>query len=165
MLENTVVQLRSTVNELQSSVLRLEQEPLNSNLLIRGIPEQNAEKLKDIVTAVFHSIDDKVKPQLTAVSRMGQKNDQKNRPILVKLSSSAMKMQLLTEKRKKQLACSDIVVNGKCLGAATDMIFLGEHLAPINSRLFYIARQLVKKNELLHAWARDGHIFVRKAED
>lgn len=152
------------MNGLQTAVTRLQQATLNTDLTVRGVPENDREKLKDVIIEVFKKIDDELNPNIVSIFRLGTKSAEIHRSILVKLSMPQEKSQLIAKKIKVQLNCSEIIVKNKPIGKLEDKIFFGEHLAAANSKIYYIARQLVKKKQLFAAWTRNGKVFVRKAD-
>lgn len=158
-------QLKSDHNQLQATFMRSQQDPLNSNIIVRGIPETDGENLHKIIAATIKLVDDKLKVKLSTVSRIGKKVSGTNRQILVNLASSGVKSQLMALKLRKVVKCSDVIVDGKAIGSAEDFIYFGEHLASLNAHIFFIARQLVKKGQLVHAFTRNGAVYVRKSKD
>lgn len=164
-LKKSHFSLESDVKDLEVAVARLEQAKLNMNMLIRGIPEaenETSKATKEIVTALLKRVDDKSKVKFASTHRIGLKSKGQSRSILVKFQSIAARNLLLSAKKKMSLTCADINVNGKPIGKKSDVIYFGEHLAPLNARLFYIGRQLVKKQQFVHVWPQNGNIFVRK---
>lgn len=158
------IKLKGDHYNLVGIVSRFEQEPLNANIMVRGVPELANEKLHDVIHAIIKLVDDKLSIKISAAFRVGPKVTGQHRSILVKLSSSRIKSQLLAAKRKVKVDCSAVVVNGKAIGGPGETVYFGEHLASLNARTFYIARQLVKKKQLLHAFTRNGRVWVRKGE-
>lgn len=163
-LEAESKEIKSDFADLQTTVARLSQHNVNTNILIRGVPEKSGEKLPEAVATIIKFVDEKNKHKILSTHRVGKSVAGKTRAILVQLSSSHEKLQLLALKRKKNVKCSDISVQGKKLGDENDVVYFGEHLAPFNARIYYIARQLVKKKELHSCWVRNGIVSVRKAE-
>lgn len=163
-VEASHIKLSNKVDRHQAVLSRLEQGPLNANLLIRGINENKSEKLPNIAGACFKAVDSKIKFSILSARRVGKKQDNQNRAILVQLSSTTAKTQLMNAKRKKPLAASNVVVEGKCLGGPDDLIYFGEQLGSLNSRIYFVARQLVKKGQLHSTWTRNGVVSVRKCE-
>lgn len=158
--------LSSDVINLQVAVSRLEQHQQNANLLIRGVPEseaENAKMLKEIVSAIFKKVDEAAKMKISSLYRLGSKAADKERTILVKFQTTSERNKVLAAKKKIKISLADVIVNGAAIGNSNKLIFFGEHLCPVNDRIFFVARKLIKKNELVHAWPSNGQIFVRKA--
>lgn len=164
-VEKSLIKTKSDVIELQTSVNRLEQLPLNPQLVIRGIPEKNDEQVKAIVQEVFKVVGGNIQSKILGAYRLGIRSPGKSRSILVKLASAEQKNQILSEKRKKSLACSEVTVNGSKIGSEDEFIFFGEHLTAMNSKLFFIGRNLVKKKEIFRCYTRGGLVYVRKNEE
>lgn len=66
-------------------------------------------------------------------------------------------------KRKRNVSCSEIMFKGKAIGS--NAIFVNEQLSSINSKIFYLARGLKKKGLVLHAWVRNGVVYVCEDEN
>lgn len=160
-IEGTVCNVTRDLQNLQSNIARIEQTPLNCDLFIRGVPEKRGEELGAIVLETFKVVNPANSWTIVAAYRLGSG---KRRPILVKMQSMAVKNQIMKEKKRKLLNCSEINVNGEKLGTERDIIFFGEHLGPLNARIYYIARRLTKQKLFVHCWTRNGKTFVRKEE-
>lgn len=161
--EKSLAVTKMSVVDLQCTVAQLEQERFNNNLVIRGVPEQDGEKVREVVAELIKNVNDTIRYKVVNAHRLGYKSTAKDRPILVKFASAEQKSQILREKKKKQINCSEVTVNGTKLGSNKNTVYFGEHLAPINAKLAYIARKLVKKNELAQSWTSNGKVFVRKS--
>lgn len=164
-IDKSLVQTKVDVVNIQSSVARLEQLHVNANLMIHGIPEKKDEKPLDIVKETFKIVDPNFKFKIVSAYRIGQKSKENNRSLLVKLGNPDQKLQIIRKKVIMTINCTQIIVNGTPLGAATDVVFFSEQLGNLNARLFYIARTMVKKSQLHKCWTRNGNVYVKKTED
>lgn len=152
------------VVHLQAKVAMLEQAPLNCNLIVRGVPEKDEENLRNVMKSIFRAVNETAEYKITSVYRLGVKIANKTRPILLKLSSADQKYKLLRDKKNIMIDCSQIMDNGTAIGTLQDVIFFAEQLGPINSRLFYIMRKLVKEKQLYRTWIYHGMIYVCKTK-
>lgn len=160
-------QVQNDVKDLEVAVSRLEQLQLCSNMLVNGVPEaenESAKDLKEIMAEIVKAVDENIKYKFST-HRLGRKVNDRHRPILVKFNSSMEMSTFLKAKKKKVLSCDQVVVNGISIGGRNDVIYCSEQLVPFISRLFFVARKLVKKKVLERAWVRGGKVFVVKLDN
>lgn len=160
------------VQQLEIDVNKMQQEKLNKNIVVRGVPEKEASVLE--LKVLFMQVLAAITPDVTAaqvlyVARFGEKRPGTARPILVKFNSDDVKQQVLKMKKKTSLNCS--MFNGPqsadtalTWGAASDVIFFGDHLTTTNNQLLRSARKLREDQKVQFVWIHNGTTFVRRAE-
>lgn len=104
--ENT--KLKQEVNNLQTRVQQLERNARKNNLVLHGVAENenNESELRQNVIEILNTISQKVegmhdwdKWEISSVRRLGKKNVEKKRPILLTLTLTWRKYELLKNKR------------------------------------------------------------------
>lgn len=161
--------MKREIDYLQSAVNTLQQEKLNANLIIRGIPDIE-KKPGDVLDMVFFLLSKVPRPirssDVILATRVGNNSDGnvQRRPILVKFVSEQLKSDVMTELKKQRLNCSQLTYYDKAWGSETDIIYVGDNLTKMTSTLFYEARKLKKKNLAKYVWTKNGNIFVKKCD-
>lgn len=164
-------EVASEVSKLKISVAVLEQEKLERNVIIKGIPESENEdndSLSNIVEDVFCLLDADFESQfLIRVRRIGTKNiKNKSRLIVAELANDAIKLKIMKGLADKNLNCSRFkYADGNAWGSNEDKIFLSDQLTSTMSHIFYHARQLRKQKQIKYAWTKLGRVYVKKDDD
>ncbi|XP_028157176.1 uncharacterized protein LOC114350537 isoform X2 [Ostrinia furnacalis] len=98
------IKLKEEVQNLQSRVQTLERETRKNNIILHGVPENEANNsdLRNIVIEILNKISQKVegmqdwdKWEISNVRRLGKKNTEKKRPILITLTLTWRKYEVL----------------------------------------------------------------------
>lgn len=126
-MEQIIKALQTENSELQSVVAKVQQVPYNSNIIIRGIPESKKGSLKNKALSVFKLVDGNMEPQIKSVKRIGAVSNDQPRAVLVQLDSPHAKSQILRNKRKNNLNCSGVIVNGKPIGSVNYVCGVRDH--------------------------------------
>lgn len=163
--------LRHEINNLNSTVNRLQQQTLATHIIIKGIPEceSNDAERRQIISSLLTTLNcTSLLDNITIAHRIGKKNNgndqHSTRPILMQLNDVRSKKLLLSAKKKQKVACSQIVLNGTAIGTESHLIFFDENLTRLNSDLFRKARELRRSGTVKYAWTADGKVMVRKSE-
>lgn len=165
-LEESHLALKSEVGELKAIVARLEQDKLNLNLVIRGVPNIANDLVKETVLAIFKKVDQNYKSEIMAIWRAPPpKSEAAARAIYVRFATPTAKNMIFGAKRKVRVFCSDIVVKNKAISTNNDEVYFGDHLVPYKAGIYYMARQMKKKKQIYRAWSRNGRIFVKRNAD
>lgn len=161
----------SEVDKLKISVAVLEQERLERNVIIKGVPElQNEDSvaLEDKVESIFCFLDTDFESQyLTSVRRIGNNKDKnKNRLIVAQLSDVTIKSKVMKGLAAKNMNCSHFTyTSGMEWGSSDKKIYLSDDLTPTMSKVYYHARQLKKQKIVKYAWTKLGRIYVKEKDD
>lgn len=115
-----------------------------SNLELHGVPAQPNENLERVVVSLLKLVDSNISLNDIETSFRLKKpgRDHNQSPILVKLKSKEMRMNLFANKRK--------LYNHNFLeiGIDTKKVFINENITPATKALFYNANLERKKEEL-----------------
>lgn len=159
--ENKV--LKVEVRSLSIMVNVARQDNLQRNLLIKGLKEdeETPEELKKIVFNMFQKLQpDFPLYNILNVQRLGKKRDTGYRIVLVELTHTAARDQLLFLKKKVVITNGDVF---ELTGESADRggkIFFDEHLTKEMLNLFTMARGL-KEHGIGFVWVKRGKIFAR----
>lgn len=101
-------EIKNEVSTLNAKVRALEKDVRKNNLILHGIKEteQNYQELQKIVLETFNTVSTEVgleefdKWELNDVYRLGKKQDKKCRPILVKLTLTWRRLDLLRNNKR-----------------------------------------------------------------
>lgn len=164
-LKTTVTSLEEKLAKANVQINALEQTARGNNLVISGIPETFAERADPATQGAQPSRDDTLKSIISvaqetcgitllpanihAAFRIASRKPGP-RPILVTLHSAEIRMRLLKSRRPREK-----------LSFRGNDIFINEHWTHLNSKLIYMARQMVKNHQAHSTWTKDGHIFIR----
>lgn len=159
------------VEKLKSAVNVLEQQKLENNIIIRGATEVESEtNVLSSVISMAGQILSKFNPNITPqdiahARRLGSKQKDASRPILVQLSGTEAKLLIMKNLKDKNLDCSQFDFSGTPWGLENQKIYVSDHLTAHNSKIFYQARQLKKKKKVKYAWTKLGQVFVKEDDD
>lgn len=167
-LEKQAKEDKKYITLLENKIEEIETGSRKANLVIKNVPKlagETKEELLDLVINLSKSIECSItKLDLKDVYRVRGKNNNQNSPIVVETGSTLLKNEILkmgrtfNKKYKSKLCC-------KHLGFKTQEdtpIFLSEHLTPKGSRLYFLARDLIKTGEYKYCWTAYGKIYIKK---
>ena len=153
-LHSQLEEKNTHIRVMMEKMDQLEQGTKENNIKISGMMEDEGE---DIRAKVVDLVKDQLKLQTMGIDdikyagRMGKKNQNKARDILVKLNSNTLRDTIY--KRRKLLMRKD------------DPVYINEDLTQYRNQLFYEARKLRKRGHLFGAWTQGGNIMVKLTED
>lgn len=154
------------VSKLRMTVDILEQQKLDRNVVLKGVPELETsdDMLEFMVDKIFCKFDDQFESQFVLnVYRIGVKKNDKRRLIIAELASTKYKSKLMKDLKDKAVNCSQFLSGNKVpWGPATERIYLSDHLTRTMSNIFYHARQLKKEKRVNYVWTKMGKIFIKK---
>lgn len=180
-LKTEVSDLRSEVNLLNKQrlsnvtpgeVITIEQQQLNSNIIIRGVEleesqcESESEPLKVFNKICAHlgiTDEEEFKPVLAKVFPAAKTNieSKANRTIQVRLRSISAKRNFLQIRRvRKDILPSDIGLSQK----SKKGILITEQLTKVNQELLYAARSLRHTHRYKFVWSNNGQILARPSQ-
>lgn len=178
-LRESVVNLQSEFSQLKDqnelprpshtpteNTIALDQQQINSNIVIRGIDVNDSTPVADL-TAIYEGIRShlgvseiaELAPvSISLISPNIAKPDSSLRPIRVVLSSVEAKVKFLQVRRiKKDIVQSDI-------GLANNSkrpILITEQLTRSNQELLFQARSLREGGNFKFIWSKNGEVFAR----
>lgn len=154
---------------LEDRIEDLQRHTRKSCIEIKNVPRKLHENQEDLVNIVA-SLGSTIKLDLntrdiTDIFRLrSRRESEKSPPIVVELSSTLMRTNLLRKVK-------DFNIKNKCklqtkhLGFTNNgdvPVFISEQLTAKGSRLFFLARDLVKSKKFKFCWTAFGKVFVRK---
>ncbi|KAJ8734422.1 hypothetical protein PYW08_013672 [Mythimna loreyi] len=166
--------LEETISELKLQLNDRDQDLLLNDVMIAGIPEVKDESplhtLKLVSVRLGVNIDDRdivnverigaVRRNFTVAGSEDTAEPPRPRALAVRLARRAVRDQLLRAARvRRGLTTADLELRGP-----PRRFYLNERLTPINSKLFYNARQAGQKHNFKYVWTKDGRIFVKKED-
>lgn len=171
-LETENISLKTTIEDLNSRIGRMEQYSRANNLEIQNVPEHRAENLttlvKQIATITNCTL---VESDIQLCTRVAKatKDSQRPRSIIIKFSSQRLRDNFLAAALKfnKKAKSPTDKLNTSHLGIGGDKkpVFVVEHLSPAQKSLHAAARIKAKELHYKFIWVRGGRIFMRKTEN
>lgn len=168
-LKEQVDQLKSAQTTIDSGI-SLEQQELNSNIIIRGVA-LSQETPESELLAVFSGlrthlgiadIENLAPVSVKVLNPDSDKAKTTSRPLQVRLRSISAKRQFLQVRRTKTvISTADIGINQH----SHHSVLITEHLTRQNQELLYQARSLRGRDGYKFVWSNNGQILVRKHQN
>lgn len=192
-IENSITQLMTQNDELTKKIEQIEilrrkdreyitlledrledaqRSSRKTNIEFKNVPKTNTEGKEDLINMVLclgKAINCEIaKQDIRDVYRVREKKEgQKNTPIVVELSSTLLKTEILKNTKSHNRRYNSKLC-AKHLGLTKNEdtpVFLAEQLTVKGSRLFFLARDLVKTKGYKFCWTSYGRVYVRKSEN
>lgn len=165
-LQNTVVQLRSELNDR-------DQDALLSDLDIGQLPEEKGENVLHVVTLLAVklgvTLDDRdvvFAERVGAIEASGSsgggagREGSRPRRIVVRLARRHIRDELLQAARvRRNFTTTDIGLLGP-----PRRIYVNERLTRSNRQLFYRVREECRKRQWRYCWTKRGRLYTRQAD-
>lgn len=162
--------LTETVTGLQRQLLARDQELLQNDVEITGIPEYEKESLAHLTITLATKLGMTIEERdIVNTSRVGPKRGlvqgappPRPRPIVVRLARQALRDELLKNARVRREATTS------GLGLPEHVpkpFFINERLSKENRSLFAKARDAAKEAKWKYAWTKNGRIYCRRKQD
>lgn len=157
---------------LEDKVEDLQRSSRKSNIEIKNVPKQTKETKEDLINMV-KCLTDTVniavaKSDIRDIYRVkGKKQGMSNTPIIVELSSTILKTEVLkmcklfNNKHKAKLCAKHLGFKS----SEESPIFVSEQLTAKGSRLHFLARDLAKSKGYKYCWTAYGKIYVKKHDE
>lgn len=159
-MEKTIREKDNEIEKLREKLNQVEQYSRNKNIEIHNVPETKGEKIEEIVTKITEKIGVTIKKEdIEACHRIGSRNKDKPKPIIVQFLSRRIRDQIIDGKQKNSATQDDAIKNGK-----TERIFVNENLSPENKEILYETKKVAKEKQYKFVWTRNGKILVRENE-
>ncbi|KAI5644497.1 hypothetical protein NE865_03386 [Phthorimaea operculella] len=154
---------------LEDKIELMQKSYRKTNFEIKNVPKKENETKEDLInmiTCLSSTVGATItKMEVKDVYRVRGKNDGvQNTPIVVETSSTLLKTDLL-KKCKSFNVTNKIKLRAKHLGFVKNEetpIFVSEQLTPKASRLYFLARDLIKSTAFKYCWTAYGNVYVRK---
>lgn len=157
---------------LEDKVEDLQRGSRKSSIEIKNVPKQMKETKEDLINMVeclTKTVNSEVaKSDIRDIYRIkGKKQGMTNTPIIVELSSTLLKTEVLkmcksfNTKHKVKLCAKHL---GFKINEETP-IFVSEQLTAKGSRLHFLARDLTKSKGYKYCWTAYGKVYVKKHDE
>ncbi|KAI5637832.1 hypothetical protein NE865_09487 [Phthorimaea operculella] len=165
--EIEIATLKTTIEQLHSTVGKQEQDSMRNDLEIIGVTEHKGENLKHIVQTAANKVGvELTELDIDDVMRVGRKapstdkfQNQLPRPVVVKLLRKCKRDEIINAARTRHNITSENIVEG-----APTKLYFNERLTKTNRQLFRETRLRANKHGFRYCWLRYGCIFVRKSD-
>lgn len=158
-LSSENVQLRGKINSLATELHALEQYSHRSNLVIYGVPETENENIQHVMRRLATAIQfpDWSTSLVDAVHRLGRRNNNDPRPIIIKFVSRQDRDEFLKKRKvRRNLKATDLGFSSE------NSIYINESLTSATRELLKLARDKAKEKNYSQVWTSNCSIFVRK---
>lgn len=147
----------SIIENLVDRVQELEQNQLQNNLEIYGIPQQvgNLNEVVNKIAAMFSQPTNGILESY----RLQTKRANYVPPIIVKFATKCQRDAWLSNKRAKEITVGDI-----CGNESKSRVYINEHLSAENKKLLWECKTRGKAMNYQFVWCKWGKIFARKGE-
>lgn len=122
----------------------------HNNLVITGLEEKTEENLNQVINDLAVKLDVRFISTYTA-DRIGRKQENKNRSILIRFASH-------WDKRKLYFLRTKLSSKGMIA------VFINEDLAKDQSEIFFYARRAKQEKLIKTTWSLNGTVFIKKLD-
>lgn len=158
-LQNRCASVKNKNEELEKRVVHMEQYSRNSNLEIRGVVEEEGEKVADLLAKIGDAIHEPITEQdIETCHRVPTRIPDKTN-IVVQFRSRAKRDVTLRKARKARLSNKDIGLH------TTEPIYINEHLCPALKKLLGMTTKRRYECSWKSVWTQNGKIFARRTDD
>lgn len=161
--------LESKVKQLTVKVIDLEQKNLECNIVVRNVPEieKNEQDLCAIVNLLIQRLKLDFEPNICCIRRMGKKGHSPtvHRPILLQVTDKVDKTKLLIAKKKTKITCDQLAYEDKNVGTVDNVVYFDEHLTKELSQLYFLARNLRKRQLVKYVFIRNGTLLIKRSDN
>ncbi|XP_063822891.1 uncharacterized protein LOC135072784 [Ostrinia nubilalis] len=160
------------ITALEDKIENMLKHSRKANFEIKNVPKKEKETKEDLikmVTCLSSSVGAALtKSDVADIYRVrGKKDNVVNTPIVVETTSTTLKSELLQSCKTYNIR-NKTKLRAKHLGFVTQEetpIFVSEQLTPKASRLYFLARDLVKSTTFTFCWTAYGNVYVRRDEN
>ncbi len=140
--------------KLQYRIDQLEQTQRECNVRVTGFPELGQQDV-DIKAQLIGLVgaQEGSESDIATITRMGKPKEDKNRDLIVKFVSK--------ESRDKFYSLRKNTPKNR----ENKKVYINEDLTATRAKLFYDARQLVKRGKLHGTWSQNGNIIIKVNEN
>lgn len=142
----------------------LKQKQLALNVMIRGIPEREGEtqtQLQELIEQLITTLKIADIGVINAVKRIGVKNPNYSRPILMENLTKEQKTKIITAKRQQKITASQLVINNTPIGDSNTNIYIDDHLTPYTYRLLKRCKAIKSETNTKYVWTSNGIVYMR----
>lgn len=161
LIKTQINELKEENNTLKKEIITLrqnkevqEQDKLLNNVVVQGIPIENANN-EDITTHLIN------------IAKLVNVNLNKDEFKLQRLGKTIVKVKFTDFEKKKEImvAKKNTIIKTSMIGFVEDkIIFLNHDMTRENQKLFKEARDFKKQENYKYVWFENGAIYLRKTE-
>ncbi|CAH0399912.1 unnamed protein product [Chilo suppressalis] len=172
-LEKDRNDISAQITTIETKCDTLDRLARKTSIQIRNVPRQKAEskeKLFEMINKLSTSLGINMgTSDVRDIYRLPSKPDQVNTTIVAEFSSTLTRSYFLSaakDFKSSSIKFKTEQLNSTHLGieAPKSEIYLSEHLTPICSRLFYLAREFRKTMGYDYCWTSNGLVYLRKKQ-
>lgn len=163
-LKNEIETLHSKLDNVEYLMDNRDQQNLNNNLIINGAQEIENENTAQIVLQIAKHLNVNVDGNdIKSTSRKATMNENAGFPrsIVVEFHNKTLRDEILKNKKTKRITTKNLDENTN----NERPIYISEQLTARKQYIFKIARDMKRSQQIKFAWAKNGELFIRKAED
>ena len=160
--DDTIVNLKSEIRELQYQSDCSLQYSMRPNLKITGIKYEKEENLKDKVIDLCKDIGVTIKEEdISVTHRVGTREDPSD------TSDNNQKIPTIIAKFVRRETRNKVFDARKALHSHSTRtsVYISDHVTPLRSRMMYELRNRGNKTAFKYVWSREGRIYARKPEE
>ena len=162
-LTKNVTQISDQLSRVQIDIEETKQTFREKNIRLVGLPENETQEssceLRDKINEFSQQhlkISDICKEDIEAVNRMGQKNENKHRDVIVRFKNRDTRNEFYRGRRK---------LYDPTTKRSTTGVYVNDDLTPYRQRLLFDARNLRKRATIFSVWTFSGTIMVKAEEN
>lgn len=170
-LEHQIKEDRKYITILEDKIEEMQRYSRKTNFEIKNVPKQVNESKEDLinmVTSLSNTIDcDLNVSDIRDIYRVRIKKENViNTPIVVETSSTLLKNKVVklcktfNIKHKNKLCAKHLGLRS----SVDTPVFITEQLTNMASRLYFLARDLIKSKTYKYCWTAYGKVYVRKED-
>lgn len=121
--------------------------------------------------AIVHLLVQRLKldfePNIYCIRRIGKKSHSStvHRPILLQVADKVDKTKLLIAKKKTKVTCDQLAYEDKNVGTFDNVVYFDEHLTKELSQLYFLARNLRKRQLVKYVFIRNGALLIKRSDN
>lgn len=157
--------LKNQVNKVNTELDRINQQALNSNLEIAGVPTDDLEDTTVIATKLIEHLGFSDKGIIKSAYRKRGKANTAGlpQPIIVTITDKGQRDKILVARRNKEINSDIVLPNNSSVNNRP--VYINEHLTEGNKYLLARAKELKRYNKVSAAFVRNGFVIIKHNSD
>lgn len=165
-LKSENIELKNMINNITFKFNDIEQEKLINDVQLSGIPKMQNEDLKKIFLTLCNKVNSDIKDvDIIGIYRKNTKTKANKEelpgPIVIKLSTTAKKIDLLS-KCKKIKGFDTSILNADI---EKRPFYVGDHVTGPTLFLYAKAKELLNTKKLSFVWIQNGNVLVKRVNN
>ncbi|KAJ0178431.1 hypothetical protein K1T71_006254 [Dendrolimus kikuchii] len=171
-LETQVKDDKKYITILEDKIEDIQKSSIKTNFVLKNVPKLQSESKEDLISMTL-SLAESIgctfgKADIRDIYRIRPKKaDAPNSPIVVESSSTLIKQDFLKLTKAFNVKHKNML-RAKHLGmrkSEDTPVFVADHLTAKGSRLYFLARDLIKSKTFKFCWTAYGKVYIRKDEN